>query len=591
MTLQDAQHGDVFLVLTITPEEAHYGGIHTFDLPNGRSVMVTIPANTRANDEIRLPGQDLSTSDYQISRYLVLQISLSSPIENIAPADTSNPAEQTLLLATSQAGEFPLILPTTSTNLTQPAYQQDSFISETNTLYDAAPVHSSADFQSLPLTPINLVATPITPVPDEGAFSASLLSTDLAAAPGSDEATVSISELSADLVAASGSDETSVGISELPTGHVPAATLVQTEAPTILAASEIVTIDDAALVDVPASIVPSETPAANEIITIDNTALVASDVPGEAPAASTISEIIVLGNAAATMDQAASSIFTGPPPFLPAQPKRRKRPDRTAILSLCAAFLLLILSAGGLVFDLAYYQPYQIHSSATATTSAAPTVTAHAAQTQIAYSEQTSTAQQQATVTAYQNLYTQATSGRPFTSDSLKHQTNSAWDENQWSDNSSCAFKHASYEVAMPNSGYFLSCFAESSFFTDFAVQVNMRVTQGDAGGIFFRGDSYYMDGYLFEIYQDGSYSLYAYTGSNTNQTVMSGVATQYQFSQVNQLTIIAKGTTYYFYLNQHFLQSTTDKTFGEGMIGLVADDSRDATTVDYTNFKIWWLP
>lgn len=544
MTLQDAQHGDVFLVLTITPEEAQYGGIRPFILPNGRAVMVTIPANTREHDEIRLPGQDLSTNDYPISKDLVLQIALSSTIESVAPADTTSPAEQTLLLATSPAGEFPLILPTTPASLDQSAFQQDSLTSSEPT---ASPAYPPVDFQALPLTPINLVALPLTPAPDE--------------------ATVSASSPSADL-APSVTDEATVSISEVPTDHIPAATLAQAEAPTVLAGNEIVAIDEVDLSTVSAS---------------------------DAPAPSAASEIIVLDDAATASPPASPTaepyIFTGPPQVLPVQPKRRKRPDRTAILSLCAAFLLLILSAGGLIFDLAYYQPYQIHSSATATTSAAPTVTAYAAQTQIAHSEQTSIVQQKATATAYQDIYTQATSGRPFTSDSLKHQTNSAWDEGKWSDNSSCAFEHSSYEVSTPNSGYFLSCFAESSFFTDFAVQVDLRITQGDAGGIFFRGDSYYVDGYFFEIFQSGDYSLYSYTGNNTSQTVMSGVATNYQFNQVNQLTIIARGTTYSFYLNQHFLQSTTDKTFGEGMIGLVADDSQNATTVDYTNFKIWWLP
>lgn len=555
MTLQDAQHGDVFFVLTITPEEAQFGGIRSFILPNGRSVMVTIPANTRAHDEIHLPGQDLSTNDYLISKDLVLQIALSSTTEGVASADTTSSAEQTLLLATAQAGEFPLILSATPTSLEQSAYQQDSLTSsESTALYDASPAYLPVGFQALPLTP----------VPDEATISASLLSADLAPAPLiSNEATVSISEPPADL-APSVSDEATISISEVPTDHIPAATLAQTEVPAALASSEIVVIDE---VD------PSTVSAP------------------EAPASSAASEIIVLDDLASASPTAEPYIFTGPPQFLPVQPKRRKRPDRTAILSLCAAFLLLILSAGGLIFDLAYYQPYQIHSSATATTSAAPTVTAHAAQTQIAYSEQTSTAQQKATATAYQDLYTQATSGRPFTSDSLKHQTNSAWDENQWSDNSSCAFKHSSYEVSIPKAGYFLPCFAESSFFTNFAIQVNLRIVKGDAGGIFFRGDSYYADGYLFEIYQEGSYSLYAYTGSSSNQAVMSGTTGLYQYDQVNQLTIIAKGTTYYIYLNQHFLQSTTDKTFGEGQIGLVADDSREATTVDFTNFKVWWLP
>src|SRR6185312_14413538 len=306
MTLQDAQHGDVFLVLPITPEEAQYGSIRSFVLPNGRSVLVTIPANTRAHDEIRLPGQDLSTNDYPISKDLVLQIALSSTTESVAPADTASSAEQTLLLATAQAGEFPLILPATPASFEQSAFQQDSLTSsESAALYDAASASPPVDFQALPLTPVDLVALPLTPVPDEATISASLLSADLAPAPSvSDEATVSISEPPADLDPAI-SDEATVSISDVPTDHVPAATLAQAETLTVPASSEIVATDE---VD-PATAAASDTPAssaANEIIVLD-------DAAPASPLAFPTAE---------------PYIFTAPPQILPFQPKRRKRPDR-----------------------------------------------------------------------------------------------------------------------------------------------------------------------------------------------------------------------------------------------------------------------
>ncbi len=277
-----------------------------------------------------------------------------------------------------------------------------------------------------------------------------------------------------------------------------------------------------------------------------------------------------------------------PPAHLPAalQSARGRRLDRLALFGLGAALLLLVLSAGGLLFDLTYYQPAQVQSAATATAHAAPTFTARASQTQIVYSEQTSTAQQQATVTAYQTLYKQALSVRPFINDSLKHQSNSAWDEGSLSDHSSCSFVHNSYEVKEPHAGYFMPCFAENSFFINFALQVNLTIVQGDEAGVFFRVDDN-GDGYLFELSQTGSYDLYSY-GSHE---VMSGQTQLYKFGQANQLTIIARGTNYYFYLNQQFIDTTSDKTFGEGALALVGSDIDNPTVVDYTNFKLWLLP
>lgn len=367
-------------------------------------------------------------------------------------------------------------------------------------------------------------------------------------------------------------EKTSLMISELPTTPIPAFTDLSAEALTASKTSKRIEPEQAVAMAAPADQALPATPA---------------------PIISATNEIIAPNQGSAGSPPVMPMPYPAfQPPAPPYRPRRRKRLDTTALVSLGAALLLLVLSAGGLAFELAYYQPYLAHSSATATAHSAPTSTARASQTQIVYSEQTSTAQQEATAAANQAIYNQATSGRPFTNDSLKHQSASGWDENTWSDQSSCAFQHESYEVSMPNSGYFLSCFAENTYFIDFALQVNIRVTQGDSGGIFFRGDSYYMDGYLFEIFQTGEYALYAYSGSgNADQAVMSGETSLYKFDQTNQLTIIATGTTYYFYLNRQFINSVKDKSFGEGQIGLVAYDTMNATTVDYTNFKVWMLP
>lgn len=529
MSLQDAQHGEIFLALTITLDEAQSGGIRTLTLPDGREVTVSLPANIHANDVIRLSAQDFSTNNDQTPINLVLQISLSNATGSVAFANDANPARQTFAPANDELTRFPLILPTTQNSPDQPAHYSNSFANhESAALETASPVH----FPVIPVTPIDLSAAQLTPSSNDATFFASELPTDRVPVVSINDAAAS--SLPADLVPVTPLDDDATrNISELPTDHIPVAPDTQTEAPAAFASSEVVLFDDTA--------------AASPLA-----------FPTSAP----------------------------PPPFLP-QPQRRKRLDTTAILSLCAAFLLLLLSAGGLVFDLVAYQPSQIQARTTATANAAPTFTAYAAQTQIAHSEQTSTAQQRATTTANQTIYTQATSGRPFVSDSLKHQSTSAWDEGQASDNASCTFKNGSYEVSMPETGYFLPCFAESSFFTDFAIQVDLNIRQGGSGGIYFRaGDS---GGYVFDIDASGNYDFY--TAANKTKSVLTGQTYSYQAAQANQLTIVITGNTFYFYLNQHFLDSTTDRTFGEGQLALIANDYQDTTTVDYNNFKVWLLP
>lgn len=280
-----------------------------------------------------------------------------------------------------------------------------------------------------------------------------------------------------------------------------------------------------------------------------------------------------------------ASLPSQPPPL---RPMPGKHLDTKAILSICAALLLLVLSAGGLIANFVYYQPYRLHAAATATGIAIPTTTARAEQTYVASYEHTQVAQQQATASAEQNIYTQAISGKPFLNDSLKQQSTSAWDEGVIWQNSSCTFENGSYVVYQPNTDYFLPCFAETPTFINFALQVDINVVQGDAGGVIFRGDSTYGDGYIFDIDKYGDYDLYKYTDKSAN--LLSGRSYDYQTDQKNRLTIIARGNTFYFYVNQHFVDSTTDKTFGEGSIGLIASDAQDPTTVAYNNIKVWLL-
>ena len=99
----------------------------------------------------------------------------------------------------------------------------------------------------------------------------------------------------------------------------------------------------------------------------------------------------------------------------------------------------------------------------------------------------------------------------------------------------------------------------------------------------------YYNSGYVFEIDSAGYYGLY--TSTDKTRTVLTGQTSLYQMNQANQLTVIAMGTTFYFYLNHHFFDQATDKTFGEGQIGLIALDYQQPTTVVYNNLKVWLLP
>lgn len=290
-----------------------------------------------------------------------------------------------------------------------------------------------------------------------------------------------------------------------------------------------------------------------------------------------------------------------PPPYpipgqtLPSSPSRRRRLDATAIVAICLTILLIILGGGGLIYDLAYYQPHQAQVNATATTNAQATGTVSSASTALVSSENTATAQETATVQTYQSIYTQATSGSPVLNDALRLQNNSNWDVFQQPDKSgACGFQNGSYHASIVNAGFFQPCYENTSSFSNFAVQIDMTILTGDYGGIVFRADNIKGTEYLLEVNVDGQYNLYVFTGFKANedqsQTILSNTTRYMDSSGSTTITLIAQGNTLYFYLNKNFVGSITDSTLASGLIGVEADDYQHATEVAFRNIKVWNL-
>jgi hypothetical protein len=272
------------------------------------------------------------------------------------------------------------------------------------------------------------------------------------------------------------------------------------------------------------------------------------------------------------------------------QPAQRTRLDRTAVLALCLALVLLLLGSGGLVYNLAYYRPNQIILGATATTNALATGTANDLQTQIAGDDATSTAFAQDSDRVYQNIYQSATGGTPFLADSLSRQSSMQWDEYSDHGQDFCGFKGGSYHDKEIAVHFFNPCGEVGKGFGNFALQVDMTILSGDDGGIMFRGHDGFF--YYFEIDLSGDYSfnLYDYKKSNIAQQLDTG-STGYMQSgntQANEITLIAEEHTFYIYVNQHFIERVTDNSYQSGWLGWVADSYQSPTDVAFSNLKIW---
>jgi len=194
-----------------------------------------------------------------------------------------------------------------------------------------------------------------------------------------------------------------------------------------------------------------------------------------------------------------------------------------------------------------------------------------------------------ATATALQNIYTQATSGTPVLDDPLSHQ-----DSHNWDVSANCAFAGGMYHAISSQTDNFFSCTpnAQLGDFGDFAFQVQMEIMRGDYGGIFFRANGTGTDYYTLSVYQSGRYVFDVYKNNNYLKTVSDASSPTFKtgLNQANLITIVARGSNFYLYMNGQFVTRVSDSSYSAGQIGLLAGDYTHPTEVAFSNLKVWSL-
>src|SRR6266849_9181286 len=149
----------------------------------------------------------------------------------------------------------------------------------------------------------------------------------------------------------------------------------------------------------------------------------------------------------------------------PPVPPPVQRPGNRIGIIVGVVVLVLILIGGG-VF--AFLQ-YSAARNAAAAAHAQATATAHAQATASA-------------IVALQNPYTH--SGTLALSDPLSDNSKGhAWSE----DAPNCAFTGGTYHAIAPDTRYADYCLAQDTNFNDFALEAQMQIVKGDAGGLVFR--------------------------------------------------------------------------------------------------------
>ncbi len=271
--------------------------------------------------------------------------------------------------------------------------------------------------------------------------------------------------------------------------------------------------------------------------------------------------------------------FTMVPQPQPAQQSLQPRQSLPAAITilLIVLALLVIGEGGGLVYYTTVFYPSKLHAQATAI-----------AQTVLAQIHTNSPG------TTPQDIYTQATSGSPVINDPLTHQEQSFWSTLTQDDgNGGCAFTGGAYHVreADPRHSYYCTA---AGIYSNFAFQVQMTIITGDNGGIVFRLDLANAKYYRLRIYQDGAYDILIYVDNTAAHTkfLQQGHIPTFNSGpgQSNLITIIARNTDFYLFVNKKYIATAIDSSYSLGQIGLSVGDYSHPTEVAFNNAQVWNL-
>lgn len=157
----------------------------------------------------------------------------------------------------------------------------------------------------------------------------------------------------------------------------------------------------------------------------------------------------------------------------------------------------------------------------------------------------------------------------------------------------SCQFRGGAYHVSELILNSNIGCYASPDF-SNFAFEVEMKIIQGDIGGIGFRYGSALHTKYEFYVTQNGIVELFVAQGTTTTKTLVKPVvipAVHRGLNQTNIIAVVAQGNIITLYLNSQQIARVTDNTYSHGQIGLYASSYATAghlTEVVYSNARVW---
>jgi serine/threonine protein kinase len=203
-----------------------------------------------------------------------------------------------------------------------------------------------------------------------------------------------------------------------------------------------------------------------------------------------------------------------------------------------------------------------------------------------------SLAQKQGEAT-YQRLYLQATSGTPIIEDPLTGPDSLDW---LLADPKYCHFSAGALHLELTPQHNADFCSASNFTISDFAYQVQMTFNAGEVlkketptAGLVFRYSgtgTYFWDATVDGSCEFGAAKILGGLDYLIPRRACPALHTGYH--QTNLLTVIARGSNIYLYVNKQFFGSYSDGTFTSGLVGMIAYDG--AFDTSFQDARVWDL-
>lgn len=152
-----------------------------------------------------------------------------------------------------------------------------------------------------------------------------------------------------------------------------------------------------------------------------------------------------------------------------------------------------------------------------------------------------------------------------------------------------CRYQNGSFSISQTSPHKFFQCPSTNSF-SNFAMEVQMMILQGDCGGMYLRESAEDGTIYYLSICQDGTYRYMKYKNywNSYAPVAISSKAIYTGVNQTNSLAVVARQNNLQFYINGIQIASIKGDSFVSGKISLMADSITRPTEVVYSQMRIW---